>query len=338
MHNNKLIIVWGTFLLITSIALGLFLGYQPQKKLPGNVAENREQPEAAIDKQKIKAYVKKLCSTEFKGRRSGTKEDGELALYLSRELQEMGVSPAGIKNTYFQTFPLPLTDLRWEGKRLTFYIKDENSNLVADNILGVIESPLNPDKYILLSAHYDHLGVYENRQYPGANDNGSGVASVLEIARVLQEQKERLPYSVIIAFWGAEEMGLIGSNYFVGNPTIDLTKIKFNINLDSIGSGARNDFIIWNSGPQEVLRQIYSQWSQWENSNFTREETNLHSSDHKSLAKANIPSLTILAADWLTGNHTSADNYITLNYDKITFLAQNVAGYLSSEKIIPLLQ
>jgi len=323
----------GIIIVFCIISLGVFLGCQPYEKEQQLKPLSQDKASVTVEKDKIKQHIDKLTSNDFQGRRAGTTGEAEAALYLAEELKKLNLRPLGNKNTYFQTFPIPHTGLRWEEKRLVFYLKDTNSQLFTDNVLGLIEGSSKSDEYILLSAHFDHMGIWENQLYPGANDNASGVGAVLEIARVLKSTKD-LPYSIIIAFWGGEEMGLIGSNFFVERPTVELSKVKLAINFDSIGSGAKNDFLFWTDGPQKVTDNLYNQWKKWQDVDFYRQETSANTSDHKSLGRAQIPAVTILAKDWLNGNHTTQDNAIVLNYQKIAYLAQKVSEFLSSPEAL----
>lgn len=104
------------------------------------------------------------------------------------------------------------------------------------NIIGFVEGKL--DSFIVFSAHYDHIGeMGEGVFFPGANDNGSGTTMVLNLARHFSRIKKKPKYSIAFMFFGAEEMGLLGSNYYVNHPLFPLSKIKFLINLDMVGSG-----------------------------------------------------------------------------------------------------
>lgn len=315
------------------ISLGLFLGCKSSTKEPELKLSNQEEKAVKVEENRIKQHIEKLTSSDFQGRRAGTHGEAEAALYLAQALKNLDLKPLGDKNTYFQSFPLPGMDLRREANRLVFFQKDAYSQLISDNVLGLIESSLRPHEYILLSAHFDHLGVWANELYPGANDNASGVGAILEIARVLK-QKEDLPYSVIIAFWGAEEMGLIGSNYFVDNPTIELDKIKFALNLDSIGTGNKNDFLFWSEGPSIVTDAIYNEWQKRQEISLLRQKSSVNTSDHKAIAQGQIPAVTILAADWLKGNHCTQDKAHLLNYEKIVSISQIVFEFLSSLEIV----
>lgn len=105
----------------------------------------------------------------------------------------------------------------------------------SQNVVGYLEGE-RTDSTIVLVAHYDHLGMMGSDTYfPGANDNASGVAMLLSLARHFSVEKPRFN-TVFIAF-GSEEIGLIGAKYFVENPLIDLTKIKFLLNFDISGTG-----------------------------------------------------------------------------------------------------
>ena len=106
------------------------------------------------------------------------------------------------------------------------------------NVLGGIQAPVNCDSLIVLTAHYDHLGMMGNRtRFPGANDNASGVALMLDLAKELYAARDSLPCSVLFIAFAGEEEGLLGSQYFVTHPVTDLKKIKFLINLDLAGTG-----------------------------------------------------------------------------------------------------
>lgn len=108
------------------------------------------------------------------------------------------------------------------------------SDFKAQNVIGKIEGE-NPDSLVVITAHYDHLGKVGNVYFPGASDNASGTAFILEMAKYFIQHKPK--YSLVFIAFAAEEAGLIGSKYFVENPLIDLNKIKFLLNFDIMGAG-----------------------------------------------------------------------------------------------------
>jgi len=114
----------------------------------------------------------------------------------------------------------------------------------SQNVIGYVKGEEFSDSIIILSAHYDHLGMMGNQVYfPGANDNASGIAMLLNLAYHYTHKDPPKKTIVFIAF-GAEEAGLIGSNYFVRNPTISLNKVNFVMNMDIMGTGDEGAMIV----------------------------------------------------------------------------------------------
>jgi aminopeptidase YwaD len=104
----------------------------------------------------------------------------------------------------------------------------------TQNVIGVIKGK-KKKKHIVVTAHYDHLGKMGNATFNGANDNASGVASMLYLAQHFAKKKPK--HSMVFIAFGAEEVGLLGSEYYVKNPAFPLKQIKFLINLDLNGTG-----------------------------------------------------------------------------------------------------
>ncbi|HEX8798543.1 MAG TPA: M20/M25/M40 family metallo-hydrolase, partial [Terriglobales bacterium] len=102
------------------------------------------------------------------------------------------------------------------------------------NVLGKIEGTTEKDQIILLSAHLDHLGVVKGETYPGADDDASGTAAVMELARVLANEPKP-NRTVIVALWGSEEQGMMGAQYFLQYPTFTLKDIAANLEFEMIG-------------------------------------------------------------------------------------------------------
>ncbi|MBW8051124.1 MAG: M20/M25/M40 family metallo-hydrolase [Cytophagales bacterium] len=111
-------------------------------------------------------------------------------------------------------------------------------NYQSQNIIGFIKGKEVPDTFLVFSAHYDHLGMMGNDVYfPGANDNASGVAMLLELARYYAMPGNEPHCSIVFIAFGGEEAGLAGSKYYTQNPLFPLRRIKFLINLDLMGTG-----------------------------------------------------------------------------------------------------
>jgi len=106
----------------------------------------------------------------------------------------------------------------------------------AQNVIGVVRGTESPERYLVISAHYDHLGAIGPRVYfPGANDNASGVAMMLELAEYFATHPQK--FSVMFIGFAAEEAGLVGSKYYVEHPLVPLSQIGFLMNLDLFATG-----------------------------------------------------------------------------------------------------
>ncbi|MGZ3999203.1 MAG: M28 family metallopeptidase [Mucilaginibacter sp.] len=104
------------------------------------------------------------------------------------------------------------------------------------NVCGMIRGTAKPDSFIVMTAHYDHLGGMGDKTYfPGANDNASGISELLSLARYYASHPQ--PYSMVFICFSGEEAGLLGSKYFSENPLIPLKKIRFLMNMDMLGTG-----------------------------------------------------------------------------------------------------
>jgi aminopeptidase YwaD len=106
----------------------------------------------------------------------------------------------------------------------------------TQNIIGYIPGTQYPDSFMVFSAHYDHLGqMGPDAYFPGANDNASGCAMLLNLAEYYSQHPQK--YSIAFMAFGAEEAGLVGSKYYVHHPLFPLKQIKFLVNLDLLGTG-----------------------------------------------------------------------------------------------------
>ncbi len=158
--------------------------------------------------------VEILSSDEYEGRKSGTKGSELSRAYLTKRLKEIGIAALPSSNGYEQNFN----------------IKTRNSVTKGVNLISYIQG--KSDDVIVISAHYDHIGIINNEVYNGADDNASGVAALLSFAKYFTENKPN--NTLIFALFDAEEIGLQGAKAFVANPPIALEKIKLNINMDMI--------------------------------------------------------------------------------------------------------
>ena len=118
-------------------------------------------------------------------------------------------------------------------------------NHSSDNVIGYIEAAVPTDSFIVISAHNDHLGrMGRDTYFPGANDNASGTSLLLELAAYYSSSEAKPEYNIAFMSFGAEEAGLIGSRYYTEHPFFPLSKIKFLINLDLMGTGDEGMMVV----------------------------------------------------------------------------------------------
>lgn len=119
-----------------------------------------------------------------------------------------------------------------------------NENYKVKNIIGYLQGREYPDSFIVISAHYDHIGKMGDAIFPGGNDNASGVAMMLDLARKIKNIRFRPRYSLIFIAFASEETGLHGSSYLAENPIFELSRIRFMINLDMVGTGSEGITVV----------------------------------------------------------------------------------------------
>jgi Zn-dependent M28 family amino/carboxypeptidase len=187
-----------------------------------------------ITENELKDHIIFLASEKNEGRYPGGKANKRIVKYLEKDFKKQGL--LSFKYNYKQKFEARLRVEKGQ---------QEKPLVHTSNVVGYIEGndPILKKEYIILGAHYDHLGLggpssksdKKNAVHYGADDNASGTAALLEIAEKIAANKKELKRSVIFIAFGAEEQGLLGSKYFVENPLVPLSQIKLMINMDMVG-------------------------------------------------------------------------------------------------------
>ncbi|MGY8918586.1 MAG: M28 family peptidase [Flavobacteriales bacterium] len=175
----------------------------------------------AIDSLLVKKHLYALASDEMEGRKVGTPGIEKAAIYIETEFKNIGLTFYDTLDGYRQTF--------------AFKSREDNQYITTSNIIGVLLGKSKKEEYVIISAHYDHLGIKNisgDSIFNGANDNASGVTGVLTLAKYFKEKKLNERTIIFVAFT-AEEMGLVGSEYF--GKGIDASKYIAGINLEMIG-------------------------------------------------------------------------------------------------------
>ncbi len=125
------------------------------------------------------------------------------------------------------------------------------------NVAGMIRGIARPDSFIVFTAHYDHLGrMGDSVFFPGANDNASGIAMLLNLAGYFSAPEHRPYCSIAFIAFGGEELGLLGSEYYTEHPLFPLSQIKFLINMDLLGTGEEGMMVVNGSVYEEAFRAL----------------------------------------------------------------------------------
>ncbi len=181
---------------------------------------------AALEADRFRAHVSYLASDELEGRGPASEGAAKAAEYIVEQVRAAGLSPLGDEGTFYQAFP-------WKKQS-------------ARNVVAVFPGAGElADEAVILCAHYDHLGIDPERIargedgiFNGANDDAAGVAALLQIAEALKAEAGELPSSrrsVVILFVDLEEVGLVGSGYYVEHPRWPLEKTTAVVCLDGMG-------------------------------------------------------------------------------------------------------
>lgn len=264
-------------------------------------------------------YVKKLSSPYFLGRAPGSTGGDRAARYLAEQFRRLGLKPGGEGETYFQSVAGRRFELVKEGKRWKPVPTGSNA-LFSDNVLGYLGSDgLEPvKKVIMISAHYDHLGSLGKDFFPGANDNASGVAVLLEAARILKSEPLPAGSRIVFAAWTFEEEGMLGSSGYAAS--YPLNKVCAVINLDALGNGNSREFLVWTHKADDPLVKVLSGAAQELGIELDIQElpvSSPHTSDHLPFFRRGVSAVTITSPDWLEGNHTFQDTAEKINEERL---------------------
>lgn len=279
-------------------------------------AELDEAPENFLEE-----HVSWLADEERGGRLAGTIDEAEAANYISDQFLQYGLEPAGDRDTYIQQFTL-------DGPMVQAM---DLESRVSRNVVGIIEGEEFPDRYIVIGAHYDGQGMggaismnmnTEPALHFSADDNASGTAGLFYLAKEFAE--ERPQSSILMIAFSGEELGLIGSQYFVDEMSISADSVMAMINLDMIGRLNENELHIFGTGTSSQWDEIISS-VETDSLHITTSEGGMGASDHASFYQADIPVL-----HYYTGTHDQyhreTDTADLINYIGMKSVLEHVEG------------
>jgi hypothetical protein len=243
----------------------------------------------------VQTHINFLASDDLEGRGTGTIGEIKAANYIAGLFKESGLKPMGTDGSFFQPF------------QVTISIEGNAHQLTGRNVIGFLDN--EADKTIVVGAHYDHLGKgyqgsslspdSKNKIHNGADDNASGTTGLIELAGYLSKNGVKGKHNFLFIAFSGEELGLLGSKYYTGSPTIPLNKISSMINMDMIGRFQDDKGIVVSGwGTSAVWGKLIPGIAKKQNMKYTIDSSGVGASDHTSFYLKDIP-----VVQFFTGSH-----------------------------------
>ena len=272
------------------------------------------------------ATVRYLSDDALEGRLAGSPGEQCAGDYIAARFQQLGLRGAGPDGSYFQDVPL------------ASIVNPHASGDSGRNVLAVLDGadPRLRDEYIVIGAHYDHLGRGSMGSlapdspaiHNGADDNASGVAALLRAAALLRDRPRPARSVVFMAFTG-EELGLLGSAHFTRAPTVPLERVRAMLNLDMVGRLSAGPLIVYGVETAAEWRVVLQAEAQRHGLTLALRGEGYGPSDHTSFYLSDIPVLhffTNTHADY----HRPSDDWQKIDVDGLERVAQLVASVTRS--------
>tara|TARA_A200000113_G_scaffold121944_1_gene109643 strand:+ start:12713 stop:13951 length:1239 start_codon:yes stop_codon:yes gene_type:complete len=244
-------------------------------------------------------------------------------LWISTEKLQWSVAD------YVSNFPMikiASKSVNYDFSRVQLNIEHKfQKGLKTQNVVGMVSG--RRKKSIIISAHYDHLGMMGQVKFPGANDNASGVSLLLNLASYYSENPHK--YNIIFICFGAEEAGLKGSKYFTEHPMLDLKKVSFLINLDIVGTGEEGIAIVnalEENKAAKKIGKINTRLNYFKKIKIRGQSPN---SDHYWFSHNQVPSIFIYTMGGIQAYHDPLDKSETLPLNKIKDLYHLIIDFVN---------
>jgi Zn-dependent M28 family amino/carboxypeptidase len=277
------------------------------------IAGQQDLRSAVIDAQALLRDLQTLSADDMQGRQIATPGGEKARAFVMERFKASGIKPFGA------TYEEPFTYMAGRGAAQT-----ERKGV---NVIGRIDGSASPARYIVISAHYDHIGVRNGTVFNGADDNASGTAALFAVAQYFSAHKPAA--TLIFAAFDGEESGLRGSRAFVASPPVDPTAIVIDLNMDMIGRDPNNLLFVVGTYTQPALKPFIEriaakapvklvmghddpEKAAANRSNQAFEDWTADS-DHKSFCDGRIPCLYFGVEDF-DQHHKATDDYETITY------------------------
>jgi hypothetical protein len=283
----------------------------------------------------LKKDVYFLAADDLGGRAIGTTGEQKAAEYLAQEFDKLGLTPMGT-NGFFQEFTVSKPSNPHEEA----VIGTDGAGVTGRNVVAFLDK--KADKTIVIGAHFDHLGMGgqgslhrgDSAIHNGADDNASGTAALLALAKIFKY--ETLKSNILFIAFSGEENGLWGSNYFVKNPTVDLKTVNYMINMDMVGRlNPEKSLAVHGVGTSPSFPSVLDPINS-DSLKLVPSESGVGPSDHTSFYLQDLPVL-----HFFTGQHADyhkpSDDADKINYEGLVqvvrYISRLIAGLDAEPKL-----
>jgi hypothetical protein len=288
-----------------TIAFGALLLWSANTApLKGRPADNQA---TTINRDRLLADLKTLSADDMEGRLVGTPGGAKARAFVVERFKAVGLKPFGA------SFESPFTFMGGRGAAAT-----ERQGV---NVIGYVTGTKEPNRYIVVSAHYDHIGVRNGVTYNGADDNASGAAALFSVAEYFV--KNPPAHSLIFVAFDAEESGLRGARAFVAKPPVDASALLIDLNMDMIGRDPNNLLYVVGTYTQPALKPVIERVAVSApvkltigHDDPTKKDIEdwTTDSDHAAFCQAKIPCLYFGVEDF-ENHHKATDKYESMSHD-----------------------
>lgn len=304
--------------------------------LIGGCSEQKPDPKGEINfdseitANEVRQHIEFFASDDMKGRLAGTSEEARAAAYIAGQFDLYGLTPASEDGRFYQFFSLvgPMVQ--------AMQIEDHASR----NVIAYVRGTETPQRWIIIGAHYDGQGdggfISMDRDngkkiHNSADDNASGTAGLLELAHYFSENPAQK--SILFIAFSGEELGLLGSRYFVENPVIDLDSADAMINLDMIGRLKDSTFSIMGTGSSDIWLGLMNEVEVSDTLKVQTVDSGTGASDHAPFYESEIPVL-----HYFTGTHENyhraSDTADKINYEGTVEVVNHVKNLVQNMSAI----
>jgi hypothetical protein len=259
---------------------------------------------SVIDAPQLLKDLEVLSADDMEGRQVGTPGGAKARAYVIERFKASGIQPFG--DSYEQPFTFSA------GRA------GQTTERKGVNVLGRIDGSRTPRKYIVVTAHYDHIGTRNEQVFNGADDNASGTAALFAVAKYFSAHKP--VNSLIFAAFDGEESGLRGARAFVATPPVDAASMIINLNMDMIGRDPNDLLYVVGTRQQVFLKPMIERIAKdapvklvMGHDDPTEKENWTTDSDHAAFCQAKIPCLYFGVEDF-DQHHKATDDFATMTH------------------------